>query len=169
MKDIPAKEPTIVDSFTAIDFETSNASRTSICQIGLVRVENWKIVDQVSMLIQPPKNLYLYNFTRIHGIKAKDTLHAPTFDKAWESIAPYIAHQNVIAHNGFSFDFPVLCDTLNHYGITPPPFRGHCTLKIYKKNLAALCLQYNIELKHHDALSDAMACARLFMLHHGVK
>ena len=158
----------IIDSFTAIDFETSTASRTSICQIGLVRVENWKVTEQVSLLIQPPQNHYLYQYTRVHGIKAAHTKTAPTFDMAWSSMEPYITHQHVIAHNGFAFDFPVLRDTLLYYGLEVPPFQGHCTLKIYKRNLAFLCETYNIPLNHHDALSDAMACAKLFMLHHGV-
>jgi DNA polymerase III subunit epsilon len=162
------EQPAIIDSFTAIDFETSTASRTSICQIGLVRVENWKVTEQVSLLIQPPQNHYLYQYTRVHGIKAAHTKTAPTFDMAWSSMEPYITNQHVIAHNGFAFDFPVLRDTLLYYGLEVPPFQGHCTLKIYKRNLAFLCETYNIPLNHHDALSDAMACAKLFMLHHGV-
>ncbi len=32
-------------SFTAIDVETANAVRASICQLGIVRVENGAIVD----------------------------------------------------------------------------------------------------------------------------
>lgn len=157
-----------IHSFTAIDFETSTASRNSICQIGFVRVENWEIKEQVSLLIQPPANQYMYQYTRIHGIKASHTKTSPTFDMAWESIEPYITNQNVIAHNGFAFDFPVLRDTLLFYGLPVPPFHGHCTLKIYKRNLAFLCQTYGITLNHHDALSDALACAKLFMLHHDI-
>ena len=169
MGDSIIKKPEIIDTCTAIDFETSTASRCSICQIGLVRVENWVVTDQVSLLIQPPGNQYLYNYSRIHGIKASHTRTSPTFGQAWASIEPYITNQNIIAHNGFAFDFPVLRDTLQFYNIEVPPFKGHCTLKIYKRNLAFLCEQYGITLNHHDALSDALACAKLFMLHHGIE
>lgn len=31
--------------FTAIDFETANHKRESACSVGLVRVENEKVVD----------------------------------------------------------------------------------------------------------------------------
>lgn len=168
MEDKLVKKTEIIDTFTAIDFETSTASRCSICQIGLVHVEKGAIKDQVSLLIQPPGNQYLYNFTRIHGIKASHTANAPTFDMAWSSIEPFITNQNVIAHNGFAFDFPVLRDTLKFYGLPIPDFKGHCTLKIYKRNLAFLCQTYGIPLNHHDALSDSLACAKLFMMHHGL-
>ncbi len=38
------------NSFTAIDFETAHGKRWSICQVGLVRVENSIITDQLSIL-----------------------------------------------------------------------------------------------------------------------
>jgi DNA polymerase III subunit epsilon len=153
------------DSFTAIDFETAHGKRWSICQVGLVRVEHKRIVKEISLLIQPPGNVYWYNFVRIHGITPKDTEQAPTFNQVWHVIEPYIRNQHVVAHNGFGFDFNVLEHTLGFYGIKAPEYEKHCTLKIYKKNLAALCEDYEIELNHHDALSDAMACARLFIMY----
>lgn len=154
-----------MNSFTAIDFETAQGNRWSICQIGLVRVENGIITKELDILVQPPDNYYWYNFTKIHGISAKDTATSPTFDKIWHQIAPFIENQNVIAHNGFGFDFPVLNKTLEYYNLSTPEYNKYCTYKIYKSNLAALCQQYNIPLNHHDALSDARACATLF-LHH---
>lgn len=44
-------------------------------------------------------------------------------------------------------------------------YSGHCTYKIYREALGSLCEKYRIELDHHNALSDAHACAKLFMLH----
>lgn len=75
---------------------------------------------------------------------------------------PYIKGQNVVAHNGFSFDFHCLKQTLEYYTIAVPEFTGHCTYQIYREGLASLCQRYNILLNHHDALSDAIACAELF-------
>lgn len=36
------------------------------------------------------------------------TKEALTFDKIWHRLEPYIKGQAVVAHNGLSFDFPVL-------------------------------------------------------------
>ena len=153
-----------MDTFTALDFETASGYRNSICQVGLVRMENGIIVKEINILVQPPDNYYWSRFTDIHGIAAKDTANALTFAQVWGQIAPYIENQNVIAHNGFGFDFPVLKNTLEYYGIPMPDYNKYCTYKIYKSNLANLCKQHNILLNHHDALSDARACAVLYLM-----
>ncbi len=154
-------------NFTAIDFETASGYRNSICQIGLVRVENGIITNEINLLVQPPNNYYWSRFTDIHRIAAKDTINAPTFGQVWQQIAPYIQNHNVIAHNGFGFDFPVLEKTLLHYGLLIPNYNKFCTYKIYKSNLANLCQEFNIPLNHHDALSDARACAELWLKYLG--
>ena len=152
-----------MESFTAIDFETAQSYRWSICQVGLVRIENGIVTKEINLLVQPPDNYYWSRFTDIHGISAKDTINTPTFDQIWHQIAPYIENQNVVAHNGFGFDFPVLNKTLEYYGIALPKYNKFCTYKIYKANLANLCQEHNIPLIHHDALSDAKACGELFL------
>lgn len=154
-----------MSSFTALDFETAQPQRSSICQVGLVRVVEGTIVDHLNLLIQPPQNNYWSRFTAIHGISARDTLHAPTFAEAWPQILPFIENQVVVAHNGFSFDFPVLHHTLSYYDLPTPSYRKYCTYRIYGQNLKALCTQYEIPLNHHDALSDAKACTALFQMH----
>jgi len=153
------------NSFTAIDFETAHGKRWSICQVGLVRVENGITKEQLSILVQPPNNFYWDSFIDIHGITPELTATAQTFDKIWHQIEPFIKNQNLVAHNGFSFDFHCLKQTLEYYDISTPEFTGHCTYRIFGDNLASLCRQHKIQLNHHDALSDAKACAELFKIH----
>ncbi|OAB25315.1 DNA polymerase-3 subunit epsilon [Flavobacterium fryxellicola] len=150
-------------NFTAIDFETATGYRNSICQIGLVQVKNGIIINEINILVQPPDNYYWNRFTDIHGIAAIDTKTAPTFDHIWHKIVPFIDNQNLIAHNGFGFDFPVLKKTLQHYNLPTPSYNKFCNYKIYKTNLANLCNENKIALNHHDALSDARACAKLYL------
>lgn len=152
-----------MESFTAIDFETAQGYRWSICQVGLIRVEKGIITKELNILVQPPNNYYWSRFTDIHGISAQDTFKSPTFDVIWNQIEPYITNKNVIAHNGFGFDFPVLSNTLEYYGLSTPEYNKFCTYKIYKSNLADLCMEHKIQLNHHDALSDARACAELYL------
>ena len=154
-----------MESFTAIDFETAQGSRSSICQVGLVRVENGIITKEINLLVQTPDNYYWSRFTDIHGISAKHTEKEATFDQIWHQIGPYIENQNVVAHNGFGFDFPVLCKTLEYYDMPIPDYNKFCTYKIYKSNLANLCKRYNIELNHHDQLSYAKSLGELFKIH----
>lgn len=150
--------------FTAIDFETANGNMNSICQIGLVQVENGIITHEWEQLVQPPDNEYHWGNSRVHGINRRITAHAPTFAEVWHLMQPYIQSQHVVAHNA-PFDCTCLEQTLAFYNLPKPAYTKHCTVKIYKRNLAFLCEQFGIELQHHNALSDARACAMLFLKH----
>ena len=153
----------MMNNFTAIDFETAQGKRWSICQVGLVRIENGQVTEKISRLVCPPDNEYHFRNTAIHGIRAADTCQAPTFAALWPELQPFIRHQTVVAHNG-AFDFSCLNQTLAYYGMAAPPFTQKCTFKIFRKGLADLCREHRIPLDHHDALSDALACARLYLL-----
>jgi DNA polymerase-3 subunit epsilon len=155
----------MTNTFTAIDFETAQGYRHSICQVGIVRVENGIISEEINLLVQPPDNYYWEKFIDIHGITPEDTANEPTFNKIWHKIEHLIKDQDVVAHNGISFDFPVLEKTLEYYGMIAPHYNKHCTYRLYKDNLASLCKEHQIPLNHHDALSDARACAELYLMY----
>lgn len=48
-----------MESFTAIDFETAQGSRWSICQVGLVRIENGIVTKEINLLVQLFPQYYL--------------------------------------------------------------------------------------------------------------
>lgn len=151
-------------TFTALDFETACGPRWSICQVGLVRYEHGLPADEISLLVQPPGNTYWDRFSGIHGLCGHDTRDAPDFSAIWPQILPLIEGQTVVAHNG-AFDFSCLSQTLDYYALPYPDFTPQCTYRIYRKGLASLCAEQRIPLDHHDALSDARACATLYMNH----
>ena len=153
-------------TFTAIDFETAQPKRWSICQVGIVRVERGVVVQELSVLVRPPKNEYWPRFTDIHGLSCRDTADQPEFDQVWPQIAPLIEGQTVVAHN-MSFDGSCLKQALAYYNLGLPSYQAECTYKLYGKRLNVLAEQYGIALNHHDALSDARACAQLFLRHQG--
>jgi DNA polymerase-3 subunit epsilon len=150
-------------TFTAIDFETAQSKRYSICQIGIVRVVNGEIVETYNKLVRPPDNHYNYHNIQVHGIYPEDTENEPTFAELWDEFKHFIEDQELVAHN-VAFDVSCLKQALEYYGLEQVSFNQHCTYKIYKDNLASLCKEHKIKLNHHDALSDALACAELFKL-----
>ncbi|MFZ3071629.1 MAG: exonuclease domain-containing protein, partial [Thermodesulfobacteriota bacterium] len=93
---------------------------------------------------------------------------APSFAVVWPKIKKYILNQTVVVHNG-AFDFSCLSQTLDYYGLAQPKYKPQCTYEIFGKKLDLLCKKHKIQLNHHDALSDAMACARLYQLHLGLR
>jgi DNA polymerase III subunit epsilon len=150
-------------SFTAIDFETATGKRSSICQVGLVRVIKGEVVDQVNVLVRPPHNDYSPFNTGVHGITASMTARELTFDKIWPALEHYINGQHVVAHN-MAFDKSCLEQTLHFYQLPVPSFNTYCTYKIFGAKLSLLCQRHGIALNHHDAASDARACAQLFWM-----
>ena len=57
--------------FAAIDFETANGKRTSVCSVGIVIVKGGKIVNKIYRLIRPAPNYYTQWTTAIHGLTCR--------------------------------------------------------------------------------------------------
>ena len=85
--------------FAAIDFETANNERTSVCSVGVVIVRDGEIVDTFYSLIQPEPNYYNYWCTQVHGLTRRDTEEAPVFPVVWKQIEPLIEGLPLVAHN----------------------------------------------------------------------
>lgn len=163
---IPSGRP-----FVAIDFETADHGADSACAIGLVRVENWKIADRLSLLIRPPRD-HIW-FTHVHRITWDMVKDAPCFAEAWEQCQPILEGAvSFVAHNA-GFDRSVLHACCIRCGVIPPALPFACTVQIAKRtwtqpryDLASVCRRLGIPLNHHDALSDAEACARIAIAAH---
>lgn len=157
-------------SFTAIDFETAYSHH--ICAVGIVVVEDGLIVDEYYRLVKPPGNFYNWYHTRVHGITAKETLNEPKFIEIYPEIRQRLTGRRVVAHNS-RFDRNVLYRSMAEYGIRSTDlgerYDWHCTVQLYRKKypgsakLSNCCSQLNIPLNHHHALSDAKACALLYL------
>ena len=74
--------------FAAIDFETANNERTSVCSVGVVIVRDGEIVDTFYSLIQPEPNYYNYWCTQVHGLTRRDTENAPKVFLSWPITKP---------------------------------------------------------------------------------
>lgn len=154
--------------YTAIDFETADNGRDSACAIGLIKIHNNTIIDSYYALIKPPRSYIKYAY--FHGITWDMLKNQPTFAERWHEIANFIHDSTAfIAHNA-QFDKGVLYNTAKTYNISLPLLPFYCTLKasrqflnLPKNSLDSVCQALNIELNHHHALSDAQACANIFL------
>lgn len=158
--------------FAAIDFETANECRSSVCSVGVVVVRGGEIVDSFYSLIHPEPEYYQWFCRRVHGLGPEDTEDAPVFPKVWAKIEPLIKGLPLVTHNSpfdegclkevfkvYQMDYPdyVFYDTLTkarqyYYGVLP-----NCQLQ----TVAAAC-GYDLT-RHHHALADAEACAVIAM------
>ncbi|MBQ7689748.1 MAG: 3'-5' exoribonuclease [Muribaculaceae bacterium] len=156
-----------MQNFAAIDFETANSERSSVCSVGVVVVRDGEIAHSFYSLIQPEPNYYNYWCSRVHGLCRADTETAPVFPDVWAEIAPLIAGLPLVAHNK-AFDEGCLKAVFRVYQLDYPDYEFYDTLKAARKQLptlpnyqlhtvAAAC-GYRLQ-RHHHALADAEACA----------
>lgn len=157
-------------NFLAIDFETANSERHSACSIGLVRVVNNKIVEKQSFLIRPPDSFFHWANIRVHGIRWEDVQKEPTFKQYWKKIKPFFNEIDFISAHNAPFDRSVLWSCCDYYDIKCPEIDFKCTAQISKKmwgitpaKLPNVCEHFRIKLNHHEALSDAEACAKIMI------
>lgn len=86
--------------FTAIDFETANFQRGSVCAVGLTNVRDGEITDSTSWFIDPPTGLFFTN-THVHGIDESHVYGAPTWAESLEQIARAAAGKPLVAYSTF--------------------------------------------------------------------
>lgn len=174
----------MLKDFVAIDFETANMERSSVCAVGLVMVRDGQFVDSYYSLIQPEPNYYSYRCTQVHGLCRQDTDGAPVFPYVWEEAMLRIGRYfsvgedeescdglpplTFVAHNS-PFDEGCLKAVCRVYRIDYPDFPFLCTCRasrrVHGKRLpnhqlhtVAEACGYCLE-NHHHALADAEACA----------
>lgn len=156
------------DCFAAIDFETADYGRDSACAVALVRVEDNRIAGRVSSLIRPPRREFV--FTYLHGITWDMVRNAPTFAQLWPQWNGWLRGVQFLAAHNAGFDRGVLKACCRASGLALPDIPFQCTVRmarnifgIYPTRLDCVCSALGIPLVHHQAESDAEACARIVL------
>ena len=141
-----------MNDFAAIDFETANGQRTSVCSVGVVVVRDGEIRDTFYSLIRPRPNFYSRFTTAIHGLTYEDTVDAPDFAEVWDQVAPRIEGLPLVAHNS-PFDEGCLRAVFNLYGMPYPDYRFYCTCRASRR-------VFGRSLPNHQLHTVSAACGR---------
>lgn len=160
-------------TFAAIDFETANKHADSACSIGVVRVVNGVVVEQYHSLINTPYDADAageFMFTYLHGINKHETLQAEKFPHVWDALMPLFDDVDFITAYNASFDKRVAMACCLAHKLPFPDVRFLDALKIVRRNwnlpdnkLGTAAAHIDFNLNHHDALSDAIACAKIVL------
>jgi DNA polymerase-3 subunit epsilon len=155
----------------ALDFETANQDASSACQLGITRIEGWDLAGARSWLIRPPTEEFV--FTYLHGIAWEHVAGEPTFGALWPQLEPHFHGVDFLAAHNAPFDRGVLEAACAVYGLEPPALPYLDTVqvarrvwKIFPTKLNLVCERLGIDLNHHEALSDAKACAQILIRAH---
>ena len=150
----------------ALDFETADHGADSACSVGLVRIADGRIVETAHRLIRPPRRRFV--FTYIHGITWADVAGEPVFGEVWADLGRLLDGIDYLVAHHAPFDRGVLraCCAAAGVPMPAPPFA--CTVKLARAawnvrptRLPDVCRHLGLDLRHHDAASDALACARI--------
>jgi DNA polymerase III subunit epsilon len=152
--------------WVAIDFETANERRNSVCALGLAVIRDGCIAEERSWLVRPPDLRFNFGNVMVHGIRPADVEDAPEFCEIWDDVLPFLIETAAIAHNA-GFDKGVLRAVLDTYGLEWPDAEWFCTLAMARAawpqlpnhRLDSVAAHCGFDFRHHDAGEDARACA----------
>ncbi len=155
--------------FVCFDVETPNHLNERMSSVGVAVVEDRMIVDEFYTLINPEQPFDEFNVGLTH-ISPEAVKNAPTFLQAWETLGGLLKSGLLVAHNA-QFDMSVLSKCLKAYRLPRPDTEYLCTCRMGKKllpyvenhKLDTICRDLMIPLDHHNALSDARACAEILI------
>ncbi len=162
----------MANRFVAFDLEMPGQRELRISAIGITVVENGEIVDSFYHLVNPETEFEPYVIELV-GITPEMVKNEPTFPEIWREIEDIMSSGVLVAH-GAPGDLRALCGCLDHYGIKWKDKLSYvCTCDVGLQffphlehySLNYLCEHIDVDLQHHNALSDSEGCARL-MLHY---
>lgn len=163
---LPRPAARIDDSWIAIDFETAS-SRGTPCAVGLIEVENGRVVHRQSSLIRPPVFEFWPFNVALHGITPQMCEGAPTWETTLQEILAIVDGRPLVAHNA-GFDIGVIRDACDSCGLQWPELTYACTLVISRctwptlssHSLPFVAAHLGLEARsHHDAEEDAALAA----------
>lgn len=157
--------------FIAIDFETANSDRSSICQIGMAEVQGGKIVKTVSLLVNPQTHFDEMN-TYIHGIDEDDVQGQPLLKEVLPKIIDLLRGEIVVSHS--AFDRGAILRAANNAGIEAPDCFWLDSMRVVRRawpddfgrsgyGLSNVAQVLGIKFEHHDAGEDARVAAEVMM------
>jgi DNA polymerase-3 subunit alpha (Gram-positive type) len=156
--------------FTVIDFETTglNAVDDEIIEIGAVKIDGMKMIDEFSTLVKPKKEVSGKS-VEITGISPQMLEGAPVLDDVLPSFLKFLGDTIIVAHNA-DFDYRFLREALKSRNIAIDlPYIdtlqfSKALISIPSYGLEKVVKALNVgEFNHHRALDDAKITAKVFI------
>jgi DNA polymerase-3 subunit epsilon len=164
----PATVPLDALDFVAIDVETANAHRGSICAIGAAVVRGGVVVSTHSWLVRPPAGLDTFDKVnvRLHGITPDMVADQPSFAERLDQLVEIAEGLPLVAHNA-AFDIGALREACLVADKEWPTTDYACSLILARRALNLISYRLPIVAaecgvdvgRHHEAGADARACA----------
>ena len=156
-------------TFNAIDVETANADRASICQIGIVHVHDGNILDEWKTLLDPEDWFDSWNVA-IHGIDERAVRGAPTLPQVRDDLCRRLHDSVLVSHT--AFDRTAFERAMNRYELEQLQVTWLDSARIVRRvwpdryasrgwGLKKVARDLKIAFTPLDALEDARAAAQV--------
>jgi len=153
----------VYNNLAILDVETTGATAPfdRIIEIGILRIENGKVVRTFETLLNPEVTLSPF-IEDLTGIRSKDLLSAPTFEEIKNDVIEMLSDCIFVAHNA-RFDYSFIKNEFKRIGI-PYSAKQLCTVKLSRMlfpefphhNLDSIMERFEIKCqRRHRALDDA--------------
>lgn len=161
-------------SFCVFDLETTGGNHKSdkIIEIGMVKIQNLKVVEEKNYLIQPEIKIPDF-IQKLTTITPKDVKTAPVIEDVIDEILEFMGDSILVAHNT-SFDIPFFNSVLKRLGKPELKNKSLCT-NLMTRYLIPHLMNSNLnymsrifDISHdqaHRALDDAIATAELLLIY----
>ena len=156
--------------FISIDVETANPYMGSICQIGIARFIEGKIVEEWSSLVDPESYFDEFNIS-IHGISQAMVAGQPKLPEIAEKIRSLLESGLTVSHT--HFDRSAIHQAFETYELKPISTTWLDSASVARRTwadvsrsgfgLSNLCGKIGYDFKHHDALEDAKAAGYVLL------
>lgn len=157
-------------NFIALDVETANADMASICQIGIAKYIDGKLVEEWSSLIDP-EDYFDYININVHGITTEDVAGYPTFPEITDELSGFMNNEVSVCHT--HFDRVSIGQALTKYGLKEFNTTWLDSARVARRTwpefsrsgygLHNVCNFLGYKFKHHDALEDAKAAGHILL------
>ena len=153
-------------TFNAIDVETANDDRASICQVGVVAVVEGRIGSRWGTLVDPGVPFAPMN-VQLHGIRQVDVKGKPTLAEIWMDLSGRLGDSYTVSHTVFDQQaFERAADRYGLPGLGATWIDSRKVAKIAWPTLGTWALKpvahhLGIRFRHHDAVEDARAVAEV--------
>ena len=156
--------------FVALDVETANHDRASICQIGIACVRPDNSIATWVTYVDPQTSHWV--FTDLHGISQSTVKGAPSFAEALLILETPLSDVTVYQHSGFDQSaFRAACTGLK---CDEPLWNWQNSVTVARRawpelkengghGLASLKTHLRLSFDHHDAGEDARAAAEIVL------
>jgi DNA polymerase III epsilon subunit-like protein len=162
--------------FFALDVETANNDRGSICQIGVACVRPDNSIETWVTYVDPQVERWV--FTYLHGISARTVQGAPTFAEVLPILRDALNGATVYQHSGF--DRSAVAAACGNCGLLVPQWEWRDSVHVARvawpelrgnagHGLASLKQHLGLIFEHHDAGEDARAAAEVVLRAEGVQ